>query len=192
MRYSQVRKLARQYADGVLPRDEYLARRRTLIGEIVAGKIPLRHSPLTGPDIPRIGAHFVYPAIIAVAILVVITGGAMALHFLHQPAKPAANAALPVRMAQQGPGVSLIKQFVESSDWSDDSIIEFETQMMQLTPRQRANLRDSIWFRRLGADLARQITEQRAMVPLDPSGKAERRARSLKAFAARLQIDPDA
>jgi hypothetical protein len=64
--------------------------------------------------------------------------------------------------------------------------------MLQLTPRQRARLRESIWFRRLSAELARQITEQEAMIPLDKSGKAKRRAESLKAFAARLQIDPDA
>ncbi len=192
MQYSQVRKLARQYADGMVPRDAYLARRRTLLGEIAAGKIKLRYSSLAGPAPVATSDRFRRPLIVAALALAAIASAAAALHLFTHP-EPAVQVAAPkLQTLQPGPGVSLVKQFVKSDDWSDDSIIEFETQMMQLTPRQRAKLRGSIWFRRLSAKLAKQITEQQAMIPLDSSGKAAQRAQALKAFAARLQIDPDA
>lgn len=189
MKASQLRDLTRRYATGNLSREQYLAERGRLIDGIVAGEIDIRYRDLEPTDSParKAASHrhwlFAGGSIMLVGLLLI----ALLAYFLGDgptvDRKPPAVDAI-------DPGTALLRQFLQSDDWSESAVQQLEQDWNELTPFHQESARRSADYRRLKHETARRIREQEALLA---AGQMEAllQATRLQQFAERIGVQPE-
>lgn len=171
MNSSPIRDLARRHAAGELSQEDYRARRRDMISEIVEGKRPLTYEQQR-PRGKRSKRSMKSPlaaaaagAIVIVALLVVwltlMYSGARPGKAAHPVTEVPANAA-----PENSPGSKLIGDFLRTDDWSNSGIRQFIQKWNDLPPKEQENARNDYRFPRLVSELNQQIVSQQAMSAL--------------------------
>lgn len=190
MNKSQVRRLARDHANGMLEREEYLRRRRWLIDGIVDGSIPIEReippppppppAPGPGPDVHEepaaaLAPRRVSPLYIGIGVVVVVAV-AWALWPAPEapPPRPQDRAAAPevTPERQASPARTLVENFLAMRDWGESSVDEFRGEWSGLEPSEQEEARGAPWFRRFSKALRDEIKTQKALLEFDKSGEA--------------------
>ncbi|HSS65825.1 MAG TPA: SPOR domain-containing protein [Gammaproteobacteria bacterium] len=198
MNKSQLRKLAREHALGNLDEGEYLHRRRTLIDDIVGGKVAIvREVPPPPPPaysedpttkVSIAGgdrARRVLPAALLIGIVIVagiiwmlIPGGGQQSGNVDQPVH-----APPVSRAR-----SLIDDFVSEKDFSAFSIASFKESWSHLTYAEKREAYSAHWFDSLINLISDEIKAQNALAGSEETANAAEMGRRLSEFASFLGI----
>jgi hypothetical protein len=174
MKSSQVRDLARRYATGKLSQESYRSQRRALIDSITAGSAQLAYrSDERAVAKPR---SKVRPLGIAV-VVVLIAGGIGTVLLLrhsdriHTPGgAQAATVAVPVAAAAPGP--DLVRTFVETDDWTDGSLQNFQRRWDGLGVDEQAKAKDSPVYGRLMSEVRQQVDSEKAVAGGDAGSDA--------------------
>lgn len=163
MKSSQVRDLARRYAAGQLSQENYRTQRRSLIDAIAGGQQPLnyREQEVRGS---AHGARMKLAAVAVVAVLLVAVGIKFAWKAIRAPHKTPveATAAAPAAAALS-PGPELVRNFVETNDWTDGSLDHLVHDWALLPPDEQAKARGSDLYPRLVTNLRQQMASEKAM-----------------------------
>jgi hypothetical protein len=173
MKSSQVRDLASRYATGKLSQESYRSQRRALIDSITAGGAQLAYrSDERAVAKPR---SKVRP--LGIAVVVLIAGGIGAALLLrhsdrvHTPGGvQAATVAAPVAVAAPGP--DLVRTFVETDDWTDGSLRNFERRWDGLGVDEQAKAKDSPVYGRLMSEVRQQVDSEKAVAGGDAGSDA--------------------
>lgn len=198
MNKSQLRKLAQEYALGNLEEGEYLHRRRTLVDDIVSGKVAIvrevpppppqaySEDPTTKVSIPgRGGARRVSPA--AVLITLVIVAGVIWM-LLPTDGQQGAATDQPAHAPPLSRARSLIDEFVTAKDFSAFSIASFKESWSHLTYAEKREAYSAHWFNNLINLISDEIKAQNALLGSEESGNAAEIGRRLSEFASFLGI----
>ena len=200
MHQSQLRQLARQFADQTIKRAEYLRERSALIDGIVAGDIAItRVAPPPPPRPEQEGAKVgvgvgvgvgvtaeaekptnKLPLIIGAAVVIAAVIGWLLIPDDKPPApvKPAL-VVQPAPMPQEPAARSLVEDFIAARAWSDLGISGFRDDWVALSVDDRDEARAAPWFRRLSKALRQEITTQKALAEIDQTGDAVAAGRRL-------------
>jgi hypothetical protein len=168
MKSSQVRELARRYATGQLNQESYRSQRRALIDAVTGGHESLHYKPGPNGVAPRrMGVR-----LLALGVAAVLIAGVVVSMLLknnneaarHAAARPASAADVPAApVAVPPPGPALVRTFVDTDDWTDDSLDSFSRRWSALAPDEQAKARASMMYPRLLSDLRQQITSEKAV-----------------------------
>jgi len=175
MKSSQVRDLARRYSTGKLSQESYRSQRRSLIDSITGDQVQLayRQDERVAAARPRFNTKFlglVMVAIVVAGICVVLflrhgkgEGGAQAATTQAATAAPAPPPA---------PGPDLVRSFVETDDWSDMSVQNFERHWQSIGADEQAKAKDSPVYSRLVSAVRQQIDAEKAVAGSDSANDA--------------------
>lgn len=164
MKSSQVRDLARRYATGKLSQESYRSQRRSLIDSITANEVPLAYRQDERPAArPRVNTKM-----LGVVMVAIVAAGICLVLFLRHGAKTrgaqAATAATAGPAAPPpAPGPDLVQQFMDTDDWSDGSLQNFERRWLSLGADEQAKARDSATYPRLVSAVRLQVTSEKAV-----------------------------
>lgn len=198
MNKSQLRKLAREYALGNLEEGDYRQRRRSLVNDIVNGRLSIvrevppppppaySEDPTTKVSIGgRTGAQRVTPAVLLIAIIVVagvvwmlIPPGVQHDASVDQPAH-----AQPLSRAH-----SLIEEFINEKDFSAFSIASFKESWSHLTYAEKREAYSAPWFNDLIHLISDEIQVQNKRMGSGNAADAAETGRRLSRFASFLGI----
>ncbi len=201
MNKSQLRKLAREYSLGNLEEGEYLRRRRTLVDDIVSGKVAIirevpppprqaySEDPTTKVSIGgRNRAQRLLPAVLF--MIVVVLAGVIWVLISPGPGKPVPVAGMD--QTAHAPAASrarlLIDEFVAQQDFSAFSIASFKESWSHLTYAEKREAYAAHWFNDLINLISDEIKAQNALLGADESGHAAETGRRLTQFASFLGI----
>lgn len=208
----RLRDLARAYAEGRIPRDDYRARRAALLDELVRDADGTAYD--TRPDETRPGARAPNPrpgpanappggapapggsgagkAVLALVVLAALAGGGVYLvrsGMLHPTPAPseAPEAAAP---AAPAPAADPLATFLAEPTWDLPRLERFLAEWRALPAPERARLAQSPAFQYLADALYRRRAEQTALADL---GSADARAgvRRLDAVMNAVGLDPN-
>ena len=171
MKSSQVRDLARRYATGKLSQESYRSQRRSLIDSITAERVQLayRQDERATAAQPRFNTK-----LLGLVMVTIVVAGIGLVLFLRHSGKAhggqaaTASIAAPAQPAP-APGPDLVQQFVETDDWTDGSLQNFERRWMTLGADEQARARDSSTYPRLVSGVRLQITSESAVAGDDAS-----------------------
>jgi septal ring-binding cell division protein DamX len=192
---SQLRRLAAEYADGHIAAGEYRDRRRELIDAIVEGQVPIQRedAALRAKAEPR--SHPAGPTPSAPRWLLILGGAAaVLLAMLLWLLWPADEAPPPPATAVVPPAVeiprsrALVESFLALRDFSAPSVAAFRAEWDALAESERAQARDTLWFRSLVRALRDEIKTQKALAGIAGGGAALQRAQQVRAFGAYLGV----
>lgn len=165
MKASQLRDLTRKYASGGIAREEYAAERNRLIDGIVSGEIELRYRSLepaskaTRDNNGRLRWLVMGGSLLLVGMLLV----AVMTYFMESGSQRTATEATPPPSAPE-PGTRLLREFVQSGQWSAEALKSLEANWRQLTPFQQESARRSPVYRQLKHETHQRIIEQEALL----------------------------
>jgi hypothetical protein len=174
MRSSQVRDLARRYATGKLSQESYRSQRRSLIDSITDDRVPLayRQDVRMAAARPRFNIK-----LLGLAMVAIVVAGVCAALFLRHSAKgqggaqaPAQAAAAPALVPHPGP--DLVHSYVETDDWTDSSLRNFEHRWDALGPDEQTKARDNPVYGRLTSEVRQQIDSEKAVAGSDGAADA--------------------
>lgn len=195
MAYSQLRELARHFAAGRLPREEYLRQRSALLDDMVAGKVQPDYRDIVAPkastppmpiidvgdDEPEVRR---IPIILgAVALVAAVGAGGYWYLRLQTAPPPAVVAAAPVAES-----VTLVRNFVRAGDFSVTANEAFLGAWMAMDDAGRAAARSDKSWTRLQSALRAAIRDQRSMATADSTGHAGVQAARLEEFAQTIGV----
>ena len=164
MKSSQVRDLARRYATGKLSQESYRSQRRALIDSITADQVHLAYRQDARPVSARTRVNTRFLGLVMVTI--VVAGICLVLFLRHNGkahgAQAAAANAAPV-IPPPAPGPDLVQQFMDTDDWTDGSMQNFERRWANLGADEQAKAKDSTNYPRLLSAVRLQITSEKAV-----------------------------
>jgi len=197
---SQLRRLARAYADGEIGREDYLVQRRALLEAISAGTLAIEREeppgaapserPSPPPPAPPPGPRI--PLRRAAAALAVVLAVLLVWVLLPEPARdtappsPAAPPAVPQR--QISAARSLVEAFLAEKDWSAAALSGLEQAWRELPAGERQAAAGRPWLRRLANALRQELRTQQALAEIDSSGAAEASIERLRRLAGTLGV----
>lgn len=166
MKFSQVRDLARRYATGKLSQESYRSQRRALIDSVTEGQVPLVYRQ----DERAVAAsrtRFNTKLLGLVMVSIIVAGICITL-FLRHGSKNQADAKgamgrTAVTAPAEEPGPGLVREFVETDDWTDVSLQNFERRWMDLGADEQTKAKGSIMFPRLTSAVRQQIISEKAV-----------------------------
>lgn len=185
MKSSQVRELARRYATGKLSQENYRSQRRALIDSITGGQVQLAYREDERRRRPgRLNTKLL--GFTVITLIAVGVGSVLMLRRSSGRAKPGAMPPAAVVPAP-APGPALVRTFVETEDWTDNSLQSFERRWLELDPAEQVKARDSLLYPRLVSEVRQQIVSEKAV-----AGKgADLHLAELNKFAKTLEIAPN-
>ena len=163
MKSSQVRDLARRYATGKLSQESYRSQRRTLIDSITTEQVHLAYRQEARPVSARQRHNTKLLGLVMVTIVVV--GICVVLFLRHSGKGHGAQAAIAAEPAAPppAPGPDLVQQFVDTDDWTDGSMQNFERRWASLGADEQAKAKDSSTYPQLVSAVHLQITSEKAV-----------------------------
>ena len=174
MKSSQVRDLARRYATGKLSQESYRSQRRSLIDSITDDRVQLAYrQDEHAAARPRFNTK-----LLGLVMVAVVVAGICVVLFLRHSAKgqggaqAAAAHAPAVPIAPPAPGPDLVRSFVETDDWSDNSTKNFERRWESLGADEQAKAKDSPVYSRLVSAVRQQIDAEKAVAGSDGANDA--------------------
>ncbi|HKI73680.1 MAG TPA: SHOCT domain-containing protein [Pseudomonadales bacterium] len=193
MNSSPIRELARRHAAGELSQEDYRAKRRELINEIVEGKRPLtyeQHRPPMKKARRSSKTPVVASAAMAFGIIAILIIWLAVSHMRTQPAKASHKVATAQASAtNSSPGAKLVGEFLRTDDWSKSGIQGFIQKWNELPPKEQQNARNDYRYPRLVSELNQQIISQQAMSDLTKNKSGtEAELASLRKMADTLGI----
>ena len=189
MHKSQLRRLARDFANGKIEREAYTRRRDTLIDGIADGEIEIVREPPPRPPPPPPESppptielepesrglsplHVVVGAAVAVVVVVAATWLLWPDKETVQIARTAAPAITQPTPPEPEPAARvLVEAFVEARDWGNSSIAKFKVGWDALTPAEREAAKAAPWFRQLTRAMRDELKTQRALLEFDKTGE---------------------
>ncbi len=178
---SQVRRLAKDYAQGRLELEAYRRQRQVLIDGIVAGAIAIeREAPgvdgdavarATKPPARARAARSPTSMLIGLAVIALV-GWALWSALRPKP-PPDTSASPPVIVPERQVSVArgMVETFLAARPWDRARISQFERQWSTLGPDEQAQARAAPWFGKLVAALETELKDELAL----ESARAERR-----------------
>lgn len=173
MKSSQVRDLARRYSTGKLSQESYRSQRRSLIDSITGDQVQLtyRQDERVKSARPRFNTKF-----LGLVMVAIVVAGIFVVLFLRHNAKgeggaQAATAQAPAA-APPAPGPDLVRSFVETDDWSDMSVKNFELHWQSIGSDEQAKAKDSPVYGRLVSAVRQQIDAEKAVAGSDSANDA--------------------
>ncbi|HEY1991568.1 MAG TPA: hypothetical protein VGH71_03835 [Gammaproteobacteria bacterium] len=164
MKSSQVRDLARRYATGKLSQESYRSQRRSLIDSITTDRMHLayRQDERAVAARPRFNTK-----LLGVAMVAILVAGICGILFLRHGGKAhgaqAATAPNAPVAPPPAPGPDLVQQFVDTDDWTDGNIQNFERRWTSLSADEQAKAKGSSTYPRLVSAVRLQITSEKAV-----------------------------
>jgi hypothetical protein len=160
---SQVRDLARRYATGKLSQESYRSQRRELIDSITGGGAQLAYrSDERAVAKPRSSAKLL--GLTVVVVVAVGIGTVLVLrHSNHSHAEGGAQAATVAVAPAAAPGPDLVRNFVETDDWTDGSLQSFERRWDSLGTDEQTKAKGSAMYGRLLSEVRQQVDSEKAI-----------------------------
>ena len=185
MHKSQLRRLASDFANGKIEREEYARRRTTLVDGIVDGEIeivreapppPPAPAPVSTPEPeaeieapgPRLSAlHVVVGGVVGLAIL------AVTWWLWPAPPPPVVRNVVPAIAppAPEPAAQRLVEGFLAARDWNATRVESFKLGWDALTPAEREQAKSAPSFRRLTRAIRDELKTQRALLEFDQTGE---------------------
>lgn len=186
MKYSPLRDLARRYAAGNLAVADYRAQRSQLINSYVENKQTIAYRE-TRPVLlvtPQRWRRY-WPVAVGTALVLALIIGSTVFYTPDDKAEKVATvSSAPVNDT----AATLVRDFLNSGDWSDARLLEFELAWNALTPFERETARRSPWFRRLETETRRRLQAADTIMELNQSTETQDRIARLQTFAERINI----
>jgi hypothetical protein len=188
MKPSRIRELARRYAAGEISLDEYRAQRRKLIDGVTSGLLKLEYGEVSVVHAKH--ANLRWFSGIAMLLFATGIGIFVRIEHTHRIERPTIQTRI---LPDSGP--VLVRNFIESNDWSDASLMQFLQHWTVLSSHEQQAAYHSYLFPRLLSQLHQQIASQQAVVDLAAGDKhaadtAASHLAHLQQLSATLQSKP--
>ena len=196
---SQLRKLAQEFARGVLEEDEFQESRAKLIDDIASGSVSIVREPSLRPKArpyptvesePGPAERGLKPVYVIVGL--VVLGFLVWLVYPRQAENPSiitvTKTVEPSAVRAPGPGERLIEEFLQANNWTQPNLLQFETAWSALTDIERKETHQSGDFSRLERAIRHELNVQQALVSLDDSALARETGIRIHQFAEQFRF----
>jgi len=198
---SQLRLLARDFANGDIAFADYRRQREELIDDIVAGALEIERTPT--PAAPPAPEPVPPPAqssstssgplsLQSILVGLLVLGLAV---WLMYPTKREAPQFASIQPPEQtktreapGPGERIVAEFLRANAWGEYDLDQFLAAWVALTATERSEARQAGDVQRLGDALIREMKAIQAVYDLSPSTEKEKSLETLTLLAAALDV----
>lgn len=200
---SQLRLLARDFANGDIAFADYRRQREELIDDIVAGALEIERTPTPTPVAPPAPEPVPPPAqssstssgplsLQSILVGLLVLGLAV---WLMYPTKREAPQFASIQPPEQtktreapGPGERIVAEFLRANAWGEYDLDQFLAAWVALTATERSEARQAGDVQRLGDALIREMKAIQAVYDLSPSTEKEKSLETLTLLAAALDV----